>query len=513
MPSEPEKKIEPLLGAYAARRREAAGPGGTVPPAVRQAWRAEVRRRWPQGASASKPARSSRPWIQVLASLWPRLAMAGGLAFVLAASVWWLMPRSPMAYRVASAPPSSAQPADPVRSLSDAVKPSAEAARPAVAKALPPSPASATAGANVAQPNREEKTVELGLSRYAAAPPPPASVSPERPTPRATPPAAAPTSAPRSTPIGPVATADTAAGARPALARPPTELAAADTRLKMDAPITPGAPPNSRPSLVAAPAEPTELATASRGGLAATSLAVQSFRNVPSTRPAMAGGTAVAPGAETRERRGFLAKTASQSGGLVLANFTVEQSGSSVRLVDADGSVYEGRIVSTPAIQTGPMAPTRDRRAAAAGQRQTRAGDQTLDRLGAATSTAIFTNAIPVTVAFEAIGTNTTLRQPVRLTGELYLEPGPSETAAQALRMGAAGMNQLKVPGMVSAEQSSRPGQAPQAIGGQSPAQTDPQSPMVLQFNAGPNQIRRITGQARFGRTNAIAIDAVPDQR
>ncbi len=535
MPFEPEKKIEPLLGAYAARRRDAAGAGGPVPPAVRQAWRAEVRRRRSEGASASKPGLDSRPWTQVLASLWPRLAMAGGLAFVLAATVWALVPRSQMAFRVASAPPASAKPAapGPGLTLADSVQPSSEAARPgsptarpgsptsaaaptAVAKALPPAPATANGGGNRNQPSREERPVELGLTRYSAAAAPPASVLPEPPSPQATPiatPAPMTTAPLRSAARRPEAKTDTAV--RPSPVSRAAELAAADTKLTMamDA-VRPPATPPSRPSLAAPPSQPTP-APASRGGMEANPGAVQFFRNVPSARFAVAGGIAGAAESEaesdTRQRRGFLTKAAPPSGGQVLANFTVEQSGSSVRLIDADGSIYEGRIVASPATQSQPTAQTRQRRNVETGPRQRQAQDQMTDRGGGAMASAISTNTIPGTVAFEAIGTNSTLRQSVRLTGEFHLESGAFNHEASVIPTGAGapGMNQLKISRPTSPEQSARPGQAPQTLGGRAQALSEPTS----QFNGGPSQIRRITGQARFGRTNAIAIDAVPDPR
>ncbi len=192
------------------------------------------------------------------------------------------------------------------------------------------------------------------------------------------------------------------------------------------------------------------------------------------------GGAASSAASEARQRRGFLVKASPPKGSPVLANFTVEQSGSRVRLIDADGSVYEGEIGSIPTPEGPP----------------------------AATLLARSTNAAPNMVAFAAMGTNATLRQPVRLTGQLYLESG-LELGGQVMPTGFAGQNELQSRRLSLQDQAGRERNSPQVRGGQGPAQAN----RVQQTSSGQAQILRITGQARFGRTNAIAIDAIPNPR
>ncbi|MCI0743879.1 MAG: hypothetical protein L0Y58_00590 [Verrucomicrobia subdivision 3 bacterium] len=91
------------------------------------------------------------------------------------------------------------------------------------------------------------------------------------------------------------------------------------------------------------------------------------------------------------------------SGPAVLQRFTVEHAGSAIRVRDSDGSVYEGKLLTAAA--------------------DTRAVVQAKDELNVRQRVnARFGQAATNSVSFTAIGTNTRLRLPVVVTGELVRE-------------------------------------------------------------------------------------------
>ncbi len=179
----------------------------------------------------------------------------------------------------------------------------------------------------------------------------------------------------------------------------------------------------------------------------------------------------------------------------VLANFMIEQSGPEVRFQDQDGSVYVGKLIaagpdaapSPRATSTANGGRTRFGRDAARNARAAAPTDQlAVDGFG---SVANDTNA----VAFEAVGTNATLQQNVRLVGRFYLGDA-NRTGFQF----AGGTTAPAAPAQSLAES------APQ-LGAQRPA-------LLVLSNAPARLILRVTGQAEFGGTNSIPIDAVPAQ-
>src|SRR5262245_35208969 len=112
MPSDPEKNMEPLLKAFAEKRRQAAGAEPVQPAAARARLHEEVRQRWPNDAAGTKPAPvtatlssslsptsatsvSSNGWLGwrlAIQSFWPRLATAGFILVLLGATVWMFSP-------------------------------------------------------------------------------------------------------------------------------------------------------------------------------------------------------------------------------------------------------------------------------------------------------------------------------------------------------------------------------------------------------------------------------------
>jgi hypothetical protein len=83
MPAEPDNsKIEELLKAYGRKRREEAGSGFELHPAVRKMLQAEVAMQQP------KPEPEKRGWLSLLIQFWPRFAFAGAALLVLSVVLW-----------------------------------------------------------------------------------------------------------------------------------------------------------------------------------------------------------------------------------------------------------------------------------------------------------------------------------------------------------------------------------------------------------------------------------------
>jgi len=97
MPSEPENKIEELLKAYAKKRREDAGAPFELHPATRKLLQGEVARRQPAAGTAAPS------FFQLLAKLWPGVAVAGAMVVVLGVVIWISNPNSASDPQLASA--------------------------------------------------------------------------------------------------------------------------------------------------------------------------------------------------------------------------------------------------------------------------------------------------------------------------------------------------------------------------------------------------------------------------
>jgi hypothetical protein len=88
MPSEPDNKTEELLKAYAKKRREVAGAPLELHPATRRLLQTEVARRYP------KSGRESRTWLSALAQLWPRIGFALSILLALGFVIWMVLPKA-----------------------------------------------------------------------------------------------------------------------------------------------------------------------------------------------------------------------------------------------------------------------------------------------------------------------------------------------------------------------------------------------------------------------------------
>jgi hypothetical protein len=82
MATEPDKKIEELLKAYAAKRQDEAGAPLELHPATRKLLQAEVARLRP------KPALPSESWWRALSKFWPRLVFAASVLIALGVVFW-----------------------------------------------------------------------------------------------------------------------------------------------------------------------------------------------------------------------------------------------------------------------------------------------------------------------------------------------------------------------------------------------------------------------------------------
>lgn len=147
MPDQPERKIEELLRAYAAKRREDSGAPLELHPAHRKLLQAEVARL--RQVRATPPVSG---WVRLLAP-WPRLAFAAAVAAMLGVCVWWMSSPPEEPTRLAKQDVPAPAPMEPVdaapqktRALNAVASPRADLVRRSVGASHPaaPSPNAAT---------------------------------------------------------------------------------------------------------------------------------------------------------------------------------------------------------------------------------------------------------------------------------------------------------------------------------------------------------------------------------
>ncbi len=95
MPFEPGKKIEELLRAYAAQRREESGEPLALHPANRRLLQDEVTRTF------GRSRKSNRSLFQILGLMWPRLVFAASLLVVMSFVLWRLSAPKPAEQQLA----------------------------------------------------------------------------------------------------------------------------------------------------------------------------------------------------------------------------------------------------------------------------------------------------------------------------------------------------------------------------------------------------------------------------
>lgn len=510
--------MDELLKAYAKKRRNDAGEPMVMHPATRRLLQAEVAKLKP--AAAAEP----KSWLTSLWMFWPRIAFAAAIVVVGGIAVFslypptgakknevyfakqdsetmsrdWYLREERDAAPLRSLAPAVSAPAKPVDQPTVAISDEAKAAE-FTPRANSPTPALAIADDRVttfAEKNEALATAKqptpMPLRRYSAA---------SGPVPSAPP---APTSEPAAVglTLAESRAKDVTSGKELKMETSLAEAtrltgAAVADKKKVDelALATTGSPATAVPL----PADP-----ASRGAAASASEFNQQLNNVatrgyftqaqPPARPAV--GKAL-PNPETA----------------VLSKFSVEQDGEVVRVVDGDGSVYEGRVVTGDAVDRTELedqAGTRTTRQDSSLLRQ-KAAEQEVRQQQAPTQFRyqLADGQAPSVWNFRARGTNRTLKQPVTIDAVVFT--------------GVVVTNSIGgVAGAVNAGQSlnfyrNTPGQTPQNANSISTQPSQVKGGAAQQNNAYGNQslylnnALRIQGNYRIGPTNQRPLDALRD--
>ena len=357
MANEPELPIETLLRAAAKKRREEAGAPFELHPADRRLLQGEVTRKF------ARPQAETRSFATLVARLRPRLAWGVGILAILGLSVWVLLPL-------------------PRRAESEALLARNQpVSRAMPAKALPPAPTAAPATiAPAPSTAAEAKSAEVAYAE--------------------TPPSSRPTPASQLGMAPPLLAKDTSAAQNERQATDklepaaPAQLADQQKQLQYKSLSTVASANRAAPT----PAAPGGLSASAAAALkGAKALAVtQRFVQTAPAATARALFEDKAPPAHA-----------------VLASFQLEQTGSQLRIVDGDGSVYSGYVqpadaarrarsakAAAPAVAGAARAPVR-------ALKQTTASSLDSDRLASQS------------YSFRVVGTNRSLNQKVVFTGDL----------------------------------------------------------------------------------------------
>lgn len=459
---QPERPIEKLLQAFARKRREQAGGQFDLHPATRRILQGAIARRY------ARPDGERAPWWRSWARFWPRLAFATATLAVLAVGAFLLIPPAKQlqptlnyAKHETAAPP--ATPAPSVRTI---------AARDAKAQAqvadkqfaAPPPPA-------VAAPNR------IALVQPKTAP--------EQTFARLDSTAAGNISKPveqeLSFPAAPLATAP-ASSRTPALAevavaeQQPTSAALA---LK-DVPAAryESAERDLQPKAALAQGQPDDLSgtgvSAGAMSLTKTSKLAESKKTTVANRRA----TDALASAEDAQVQYFARESDTRARGVqnlneaqaVLASFQLEQRGQEIRIVDADGSVYTGRVqpAPAPALSLKTTSSTAARARSAKPKESVTVGENRQG--GSTTNGPVSAQALNFTVR----GTNATLRQALEFVGNLQPDALAQQTVGSSKTQGTT-------------------------------ARFQNQSPAQNQFSNS-----RLTGRVRLANGAELEINAVP---
>jgi hypothetical protein len=320
--------MDELLRAYAKKRREQAEPALQMHPATRKLLQDEVKRTL--GAAAPPPRQSWQ------ALRWPLLALGGGFAALLVmfavinTQMRHLLPATaPMDQSLSQAKPILTAPA-PVAEGTASPAPGVSPAEQKVADFKPPeaSPAAAVAGPIVAV--------------TPAAAPTPASETPlmDAAGP-AQPSSAGNLDGARIASSAPAPLADTSKKISPAPAVEPQERRLAE----LPPPVASSAPGAQASVPIAAAARPAATVARAPAGAAA---AVVARDIAPGTALSAAVGdrSDVASGEFVQIHDRAQEQAAQSPLSNVLSAFRLRRSGQNVRIVDADGSVYDGEVLS-----------------------------------------------------------------------------------------------------------------------------------------------------------------------
>ncbi len=405
MATEPEREIEKMLAAYAEERRNQTGAPFTLHPATRAVLQGEVTRRLAKtGANRPRPTSWLSRW-------WPRLALVAGLVALAAVVIPHLSPsRTREEARMASSRTVLAPELSGIAPAPVVSEPLASPA-PLTPPAATPSPAAVAAPINVSPTSTRYRAAPVVVS----APGPksvPASPSPVTDSMPFAP--AAETAVVRNSVLSDRAAPVVASAPAPAPVMPATAPAAAKPvpnmpfdaavreKLPVDLAVAPPTMARSEGAAAAVTAfggaksaAPMSAPPVSRANPLAARFSdpglpeltqTQQFTQLSVLSPAASGRVLSAPSLKT-----------DASPSAVLNNFRVEQHGDRLRIIDADGSSYSGII---------------GRRDVSPGESARRAATPAAAPGGPAIAGS-------PTYFFRVEGTNLSLRQLVRFSGEL----------------------------------------------------------------------------------------------
>ncbi len=492
MPSDPEKQIEPLLKAYAEKRRQAGGQG-ELHPASRRMLQAEVRRRWPAGGPDK-----ARRWYHGLAAFWPRLAIGGAIALFLGLGLWFWNPagespsvqmakedslaRAPLNAKDDSSwnsritstrtepPPTSAVEANELRlKLADAQKDKDSKDSIGPVKLL-----------------QEEESIRQRGIRDGTAPTGPAQNKAKETMPQSL--AAEPAPAAPVVIASPITT--------PAAPSRPGDAPTSDRSLTVaNQPVPALLPPPATPAPIPVPQSAAKPATDPKLTIVAveskTPTAFSFQESAPASQSYFRNTTATPQStlgvADARRR---LDDRSRAETGTVLVNFAIEQRGPALRIIDNDGSVYEGRVLARPeAAVAGTLAKSVTLKREEPAPAPTRMRANSTSTTGPASQDNYSYEASPPQVDFEVFGTNKTLRQSISLTGKLILNSTNAATDASARfqQSAAGGARRYQLAESADAKKN--------------------------QAATNSLQVLRVLGRGRVSGSNEIAVDAVPVAR
>ena len=446
MASEPNKDMDQLLRAYAQQRRQQAGPPFDLHPVTRRLLVAEATR----PAAPAPPARA--PWAAWLRRFMPHLVFATLVVTVVASLVWISIPKgsSPAPLAKISTRPTSLIPREqPIQDEHAKYK--------------------AVQSPSAAAPAKKESAVDQDILQTKA-------------------PVALTVNAPEPMP-----------------STPPVRMSrdmVADAAFPRPAPIAsplPAEPPPAAPIATAPAASPTATAA---DALYAGAMPAPSNPAVAGTAPSPPSSP---PDWRQRFQRSTLADTdkaqdaAPASLLAVLQSFEIQRTGSHLRIIDADGSVYEGELVSGDAMggsrtyqMASRAAPLQNRSLSGPLLKQ----QPILEKAQPAQAA----RELRELTAFRASGTNRTLNLPISIEAAFASAPQEVQNVPAF-----GGMAAPRPPGgLVNARPDSRP--APSFTPATpSPSISNPPGPaqsLILLAPAG------LHGLVRIGSTNQLPIDA-----
>ncbi|MBI5773974.1 MAG: hypothetical protein HZA89_09570 [Verrucomicrobia bacterium] len=493
MPAEPERHVEKLLRAYSKRRREEAARIPELHPATRQMLRDEAARTWRPGTAEAEVGEKFG------GSLWLRLGFAGAVGAVIVAAAVFMRPGKEGFDLAKNEKP---------RGMAPASEP-ASADRLTEARQNTPAPPAAPAATKPPE-NKELSGREMLRTRDAA------SSARRADTPKL---AVTATSSDRTATLT-VTVADTGGVAGKDLADWRTQLRfsePAERKLLASYEGSAGVSRNRPPEFVTRP-EPlyglyTELQSASVQ-FAESSQTTKSIEEM--TRQLVAAARVQRAGDDQKKLdQQPLAQQSSQRARFrqsavvaeqpqVMNSFVIEQTGRQIRIIEDDGSVYEGQITGAPI--PARVEPAKVEKAVEAERVMKAKSAVTLSDQAApaAASTAM------ETVSFVALGFNRTLGQAVVFRGNFESAAAPGGQAqAEGAKLGQTQVQRLEA--AVPANQSGVGGARSNAVlyfgGGFTEASAVGQAQ-----TQGGSAVSGIRGKVTVGGAVEVEIRAVPEK-